>query len=146
MISQFLRGLYGRLKEEKAKRVALSKVKSYKEATYFPEQTQKNLKTQKKELKAWAKKYHEYNEFYSLYGFDVSEANQDDYQDYRSFMLTRNKANSIGNVDCQAVLLRDKFLFFKYMQSCGINTPEVFATIGEGGALMQNASRFLGML
>ncbi len=96
MISNFLRNLYGQLKEEKAKRIALHKVKSHKGTTYFPEQSQKSLKTQKKELKTWAKKYREYNEFYTLYGFDVSNENQDDYQDYRSFMLTRNKANSIG--------------------------------------------------
>ncbi len=132
MIRELLRGFYNRLRNLKAKKIALSKVKNHKGTTYFPERQQKNAKTQKKELRVWAKKYGEYNEFYYLYGFDVSNENQNDYQDYRSFMAMRNKANSIGSVDCQAVLLRDKFLFFKYMQSCGLDVPEVFAFIEDG--------------
>ena len=62
--------------------------------SYYPESDLKSNKEQRKDLKVWAKKYHEYNEFYTLYGFDLQgEGKQDDYIDYLGFMNTRNKVN-----------------------------------------------------
>lgn len=49
--------------------------------------------------------------------------------DYYHFMTSRNTANKLGKIECQIALLRDKFTFFKYMKSCGLLVPEVFAVI-----------------
>lgn len=47
-------------------------------------------------------------------------------------MTSRNEANRIGKVDSQAVLLRDKYLFYKYMKSLNWPVPEVFAVYKDG--------------
>lgn len=52
--------------------------------------------------------------------------------DYLHFMTSRNDANRIGKVDSQVVLLRDKYLFYKYMKSQNLPVPEVFAVYKEG--------------
>ena len=46
--------------------------------------------------------------------------------------------NKVGKTNCQITLLRDKFLFYKYMQSNGISVPEVFAVINDGRILSEN--------
>ena len=100
--------------------------------TYSPEKSLKDGRTMKKENIQWVKKFHELNHFYKLYGLDVVGSNLDEYIDYKSFMETRNVANKIGELGSQALLLRDKYLFFKFMKSCGCPVPEVFAVMKDG--------------
>ena len=80
----------------------------------------------------WACKNHEANHFYCLYGFDIEGSSDSDFIDYRSFMTTRNVCNRSGKLDAQIILLRDKFLFYKYMKSNGMPVPEVFAFVRNG--------------
>ena len=48
-------------------------------------------------------------------------------------MITRDKTNKTKNTwDNQAVLLRDKFLFYKYMKSNSLPVPEVFVVLSDG--------------
>ena len=67
----------------------------------------------------------------------------DEYMDYLHFMTSRNDANRIGKVDSQVVLLRDKYLFYKYMKSQNLPVPEVFAVYKEG-ILYNNELREIG--
>lgn len=47
-------------------------------------------------------------------------------------MTSRNIANHMGQLDSQLVILRDKFMFYKYMKSCNLPVPEVFAIWKKG--------------
>lgn len=54
------------------------------------------------------------------------------YIDDLSFRISRGEANRVGREDSQVVLLRDKLLFFQYMNSHRFPVPEVFAYIRDG--------------
>lgn len=102
--------------------------------SYFPEKERKSYLKRLMDNLAWLFKYREANYFYNMYGFDVVwEGNPEEYVDYLSFMIIRDKMNRTKNSwDNQAVLLRDKFLFYKYMKSNGLPVPEVFAVLNDG--------------
>lgn len=86
------------------------------------------------DIAAWFLRYKEFCGFYNLYGFDIAEPERDMslFQNYRSFMDDRSKGNKLGRPDSQVVLLRDKFLFYKYMKSNHVPVPEVFAVMRDG--------------
>ena len=50
-------------------------------------------------------------------------------------MNSRNDLNRIGRLDSQVVLLRDKFLFFKYMSSYNLPIANTFAILEHGKLL-----------
>lgn len=101
--------------------------------SYFPEKKRKNYMNRVMDNLIWLIRYRETNQFYNLYGFDVAEGETREYIDYLSFMITRDKANKTRNSwDNQAVLLRDKFLFYKYMKSNNLPVPDVFAVLNDG--------------
>lgn len=115
----------------------ISKAESIvKKPSYFPEKSLKSDNIMLEENKKWIKKYGELNEFYKLYRFDLTDKNNmEDYIDYLSFMNSRNIANNIGKLNCHVCLLRDKFLFYKYMKSNNLPVPEVFGIISNGKLL-----------
>lgn len=96
--------------------------------TYYPECSHKNSVQIKDDLITWAKKYSEFNKFYYLYGFDAIELERDmdSYQDYSGFLKMRSETNLNGRNTSQVVLLRDKYLFFKYLNMYHITVPEVY--------------------
>ena len=100
--------------------------------TYNAEKKLKSTKVMRQENVEWVKKFRELNAFYKLYGLDVEGSSSEDFIDYLSFMESRNIANRIGMLDSQVILLRDKFLFFKYMNSNNLPVPEVFGLISKG--------------
>lgn len=106
-------------------------LKVIKEESYFPEKKRKAYLVRLIDNIIWLLKHREANRFYNSYGFDVrGGCESNEYIDYLSFMRSRNKANKTEDSwDNQAVLLRDKFLFFKYMKANGIYVPEVFAVL-----------------
>lgn len=100
--------------------------------SYYPEEKLKSEDERIADNVAWAKKYGEPNEFYTLYGLDRVGSIPDDFMDYLHFMTSRNVVNHMGKLDSQLVILRDKFMFYKYMKSCGLPVPEVFAIWKKG--------------
>lgn len=80
----------------------------------------------------WLAKYRETNGFYNMYGFDVGINSSKDYEDEELFMITRNDTNAVREVTSQTCLLRDKFLFYKYLKSNNLPTPKVFAVYKNG--------------
>ena len=101
--------------------------------SYFPEERRKDEASRIRENREWVKKYGEANDFYTLYGFDrINGPDQSQYIDYLEFRNTREEANRVGHDDCQVVLLRDKLLFFDYMNSHGLPVPDVFAYVHNG--------------
>ena len=101
-------------------------------SSYYPEEKLKSKSDQIAENIAWAKKYGEPNRFYTLYGLDRVGSKPEDFMDYWHFMTSRNVVNRMGKIDSQLVVLRDKFMFYKYMKSCNLPVPEVFAIWKEG--------------
>lgn len=99
------------------------------ENSYYPDRTHKSFFVRTFEMLGWIIKYKDFNKYYYLYGFDVKDSNLDvgAYQDITSFTRMRNHSNNIGMDINQVPLLRDKFLFYKYLSSCGLRVPEVFA-------------------
>lgn len=106
--------------------------------SYFPEAERKTEKQRIKENMAWAKKYGEPNKFYNLYGLDRVDSNPEKYMDYWNFMISRNAVNRMGQIDSQLILLRDKYLFYKYMNAAGLPVPDVFAVLRNGKLYTNN--------
>ncbi len=111
----------------------LFKLAANKES-YYPELPHKSYWEKLCDLFKWFFKYHEVNKFYYLYGFDVScpKKNMDQYMDYKSFMTDRARGNKLGRPDSQIVVLRDKYLFYRYMKSISLPVPEIFAVMNDG--------------
>lgn len=95
--------------------------------TYYPEGEQKTKEQRIRENIEWARKYGEPNRFYTLYGLDQVGSHPEEYMDYLNFMTSRNIVNRYKELDSQLVILRDKYMFYKYMKACNLPVPEVFA-------------------
>ena len=102
--------------------------------SYYPDSPHKAYLHKLFDLTKWFVKYHEVNKFYYLYGFDVasSHIDMDSYMDYRGFMSMRAKMNRNHSEYSQIVLLRDKYLFDRYMEINGFPVPKVFAVLHNG--------------
>lgn len=107
-----------------------------KENTYYPEIHRKSFLKRYFENIVWTLKYGELNAFYNLYGFDV-ELDKDikSYMNYLEFMRDRNKMNGLDNTYNHIVILRDKLIFDKYMNSNDIKTAKLIAIIMNGEIL-----------
>ncbi len=81
---------------------------------------------------AWLVKKGEKNRFYTQYGLDVKGRKSADYIGFWEFMKLRNLYNQVTKLDNSIGILRDKFLFYKYMKANGLNVPEVFAIERDG--------------
>lgn len=100
--------------------------------SYYPELKRKNVVLRLIENIFWALKYHRANTFYTLYGLDVVGSKGEAFIDEKGLWKGLNKLNYSKGVAGQVCLLRDKLLFFKYMDSNGMPVPEVFALIKDG--------------
>ena len=100
-------------------------LKIVKEESYFPEQERKSYLVRLIDNIIWLLKYREANRFYNLYGLDVRDRQNNEYIDYLSFMRSRDRNYKKENPwENQLVLLRDKFLFFKYMNAVMSRFPD----------------------
>lgn len=94
--------------------------------SYYPEKTRKNELTRYLENFVHFLRYREVNEFYNLYGMDIKDYNKQEYIDYRSFRIIRNKKNLKKDKEFNYIcLLRDKELFSIILEKYGINTPTI---------------------
>ena len=93
--------------------------------TYYPELKRKRFLRRVLDNLYWNYRYHEINQFYNLYGLDIKGSVQKVFLDYRKFMNTRNKYQNQRSINT----LRDKFQFYCYCKSIGVNTPEVLAIV-----------------
>ena len=107
------------------------------EESYYPEKKHKSRIHQLCDLVCWKLKYGELNKHYKMYGFDVQDPAIDEsaYMDYKSFMRARASKNGNGSDYGQVPLLRDKYMFWKYMSAFHLPVPEVFA-VRLGGKLL----------
>lgn len=112
-------------------------------SSYYPELPRKSRSRIIWDLTRWLFRYKEINSFYNLYGFDIAEPARDmsQYQNYRSFIADRARGNKLGQIDSQVVLLRDKYLFYKYMSCNGLPVPRVFAVMKNGALYDENMNR-----
>ena len=71
------------------------------------------------DLIRWKLTYGELNKHYKMYGFDVCDPEVDSstFMDYLGFMRKRAEKNLNGSEYSQVPLLRDKYLFWRYMKS-----------------------------
>lgn len=88
--------------------------------SYYPEKSRKIKLIRYLDNFIHILKYKEANEFYNLYGMDIKDFNKQDYIDYRSFRIIRNKKNLEKNKEFNYVcLLRDKELFNMILERNG---------------------------
>lgn len=106
--------------------------KILKQKSYFSEQKRKSKWIQFIDNISWLIKNNEANKFYHLYGLDVVGAKSESFMDYWHFMNSRNRLNKMNTIKTQAILLRDKYLFYQYMSSHQLPVPEVFAFMQDG--------------
>lgn len=67
-----------------------------------------------------------------MYGFDKYDVRQSAYNDYASFMVTREAANRLGSPSSQISILRDKYLFYIIMSRIRMPVPKVSGVIIHG--------------
>lgn len=100
---------------------------------YYPGKPRKKRKYRIRDNIKWLLKYGEVNSFYTIYGLDLKNSVKPSaYMDYIHFMHQRNEKNHMGDVMSQLVLLRDKYMFYKYMSAVGLPVAEVFAVVKDG--------------
>lgn len=110
-----------------------------KEHTYYPNEPHKNNVRITIDLLKWFFKYKEINVYYYLYGFDcLNNREPDSYEDHADFTGSRNKGNRVGNPSSWISLLRDKYLFYRYMKANGLLVPEIFAVMMDGRLFNQD--------
>lgn len=100
--------------------------------SYYPECKRKFVLYRLMENVIWVLKNHRANIFYTLYGLDIKGHSSKEFIDEKKFWRGLDKVNYKKGVNSQVCLLRDKFLFFKYMQANSIPVPEVFGIVRNG--------------
>lgn len=100
--------------------------------SYYPEKPRKDVLIRLIDNIYWVLRYQRANIFYTLYGLDIVGGNTSNYIDEKGFWKGLDKVNYHKGVHSQVCLLRDKFLFYRYMNSMGMPVPEVFAIIKNG--------------
>lgn len=100
--------------------------------SYFSECKRKNIIQRIIENIVWVLKHHRANGFYNLYGFDRRGKSSKGYIDEKSFWNKLNKLNYKRGLTSQVCLLRDKYMFFKYMNENNLPVPQVFAVVKNG--------------
>lgn len=100
--------------------------------SYFPEYPRKNMVRRIFENVFWDLRFHRANGFYTLYGLDIRGKSSKAYIDENSFWKKLNELNYSKGPTSQICLLRDKFMFYKYMKSNHLPVPEVFGVIKNG--------------
>lgn len=100
--------------------------------SYYPELERKCAAQRISENIVWVLKYHRANTFYMLYGLDVKGRSSEEYIDENSFWKKLDYINYNRGLISQTCLLRNKFLFYKYMSANKLPVPEVFGVIKDG--------------
>jgi hypothetical protein len=99
---------------------------------YFREKKRKGACVRYIDNFVWLIKKGEKNRFYTQYGLDIKGSISADYIGFWEFAGLRNKSNQILRFDNSIGILRDKFLFYKYMAMNRLNVPDVFAIASDG--------------
>lgn len=132
-VKKIVKSVWLKIKWKRQVSMAVKEAKSCALAiSYFPEKEHKPEKQRIEENIAWAKKFGEPNKFYTLYGLDCVGSKPEEFMDYWHFMTSRNIMNHMGQLNSYLAILRDKFTFYKYMKSCNLPVPEVFAIWRKG--------------
>lgn len=100
--------------------------------SYFPECERKGIVKRLLENMWYVLKYQRANGFYTLYGLDLQGRIEEEYIDENSFWKKLNELNYSKGLTSQICLLRDKYMFYKYMDGNSLPVPEVFGIIREG--------------
>jgi hypothetical protein len=99
--------------------------------TYFPELPRKSPFEVRLEHLKWYARYRNFNKYYYLYGLDRKDISQNDYLPYMLFYKIRDEINAVGNIGEYKAnyicMLRDKFIFGRYLESLGLPTPKILA-------------------
>ena len=107
--------------------------------SYYPECKRKSCFERFSELLKWSFKYKEVNDTYNLYALDIDGTDTSGYIDAKTFMRTRDKMNGVRDNKKQynyIVLLRDKYVFYKFLKSLNIPTPYCIGVTGHGKTLI----------
>ncbi len=123
------------------KRFLICSIREFKEVlkgeSYYTELPRKSRNKRITDILKWFLKYREINRFYNLNGFDTHEVDYS-FIDDRTFIKSRNRKNNINTEKSSVSLLRDKFLFYKFMSNFGQPVPEVFGVVRDGRVLDSN--------
>lgn len=107
-------------------------IKYATDKSYFEECKRKSVIRRIIENIWWDLRYHRANGFYTLYGLDIKGKLSKGYIDENSFWKKLDKLNYSKGLLSQVCLLRDKYMFYKYMSKNSLPVPEVFGVIKNG--------------
>lgn len=99
--------------------------------TYYPECKRKKIFHRLFDNIKWAFVHKCDNPFYCLYGMDIKGSKTKGFIDENIFWKNLKDINNVGKSISQVPILRDKFLFYKYMKSINLPVAEVFAVMFE---------------
>lgn len=99
---------------------------------YFSEKKRKGVCARYIDNLLWLIKKGEKNRFYTQYGLDIKGSVSANYIGFWEFAGLRNSFNQLLRFDNSIGILRDKFLFYKYMSVNKLSVPEVFAITSDG--------------
>ena len=89
--------------------------------SYYPEEPRKAVVRRIIDNLIWVIINGETNDFYNLYGMDIIGRYSTGYIPNEIFLRQRNDGNKIHSADSQTCILRDKYLFYKYLSSFLLN-------------------------
>lgn len=110
-------------------------------ASYYSECKRKPVVQRLFENIVWVLKYHRANTFYTLYGLDRKGVSGKGYIDEKGFWRGLDRINYNKGNSSQVCLLRDKFLFYKYMRANNCPVPDVFGILKDGQLYDENMNR-----
>lgn len=93
---------------------------------FYLHEKRKNAVVRFLDVLFWLIKKGDLNRFYTQYGLDIKGSSDKEFIGFWEFARLRNSFNQIKRLDNSTGVLRDKFLFFKYMTVNHFPVPEVF--------------------
>ena len=99
---------------------------------YYSEKKRKGACARYIDNLIWLINKGEKNRFYTQYGLDIKGSVSAEYIGFWEFAGLRNAYNQVLRFDNSIGILRDKFLFYKYMSVNNLSAPEVFAIASDG--------------
>ena len=114
--------------------------KILEEPSFYPNDKRKNYLTRLFDQFTWGLKYHSINENYNFYGMDIKGSRQD-FLDLKIFNKTRDKMIGVRDNEKEynhTVLVTNKYVFYHYLNSLNIPTPNCLAVNIHGNMMFLN--------
>lgn len=115
-----------------------------KQPSYYPEFPRKSALRRFWEILRYNLRTGDTGGFYNIYGLDVvglGRSEKDFMPYFGGLSVMRDAANHLGAASSQVAVLRDKYLFFRFMETFGLPTPRVVGVVDHKGLCSPSMAR-----